>query len=480
MTILNEKDFYPTPVDVVNGMLHNLDLKDKNILEPSAGKGDIIDVLNYHEVKKIIACEQNHELSKILGTKCDIISNDFLVLDKTQVSHIDYIIANPPFSNQNEHILHMWNIAPKGCKIITLANSSLLDNNNRRKQELNSIIETYGEIENLGNCFSDAERSTNVDVICIRLTKPGNKDEFDYSEYFELDEGFEEISQNGIVGYDFIQDVVSRYVGALKKCEGVMEASREINSLIHTISPYGIKFGAILEHRDSVGEVTLNNFKIKLQKDAWNVVFQKMNLDKFITSGVKAKINNLCENYQEIPFTKNNIYKMISFILETSEQTMYEVVVEAFDILTKYHDENREKIPGWKTNNAWFVGKKVILPNLVEQLYNDNNKLQESPYAYNNDLNDLFKALCFISGTNYEGIQSFHKFMYNDGCYRKPNTWYEFNFFFKMKCFKKGTIHLIWQDDKLREKFNLLAAKGKGWQLPEKMYKESKHKAKIK
>ena len=66
-------------------MTAGLEIHGKHILEPSAGSGNIV---------------------------------DFLTLEKTDVSHFDFIIMNPPFSTQNDHILHAWEIAPAGCQIV--------------------------------------------------------------------------------------------------------------------------------------------------------------------------------------------------------------------------------------------------------------------------------------------------------------------------------------------------------------------------
>lgn len=42
----NNKDFYPTPQNIIDKMLCNIDFSMiKSILEPSAGKGDIIEAL---------------------------------------------------------------------------------------------------------------------------------------------------------------------------------------------------------------------------------------------------------------------------------------------------------------------------------------------------------------------------------------------------------------------------------------------------
>lgn len=45
-------DFYPTPQDVILTMLEDVNIHDKIILEPSAGKGDIIDYLQRQTEQK--------------------------------------------------------------------------------------------------------------------------------------------------------------------------------------------------------------------------------------------------------------------------------------------------------------------------------------------------------------------------------------------------------------------------------------------
>ena len=62
MESIFNRDFYPTPIDVIEKMLIGVDISGKIILEPSAGSGNIVDYLNSRGAKKIIACEtvENH------------------------------------------------------------------------------------------------------------------------------------------------------------------------------------------------------------------------------------------------------------------------------------------------------------------------------------------------------------------------------------------------------------------------------------
>ena len=117
------KDFYPTPEHVLDSM--GIDCNEKIVLEPSAGKGDIVDYLQKHGAKKVIACEDNEDLFNIVKEKCGMLKRDFLQVTADEVSHIDMIVMNPPFSNGVEHLLHAWEIAPGNCEIISLINTSI-------------------------------------------------------------------------------------------------------------------------------------------------------------------------------------------------------------------------------------------------------------------------------------------------------------------------------------------------------------------
>lgn len=92
------REFYPTPPAVIEMMVGGLELQGKHVLEPSAGKGDIVDYVQ-HLGATVTACEKHPDLARIVAAKCNLIADDFLEVTAAQVSHVDYIVMNPPFSN---------------------------------------------------------------------------------------------------------------------------------------------------------------------------------------------------------------------------------------------------------------------------------------------------------------------------------------------------------------------------------------------
>lgn len=61
------KDFYPTPPEIIDYMLSGLDIQDRVILEPSAGKGNIVDALKTFGAKQVLTFEMEPDLQTIVS-----------------------------------------------------------------------------------------------------------------------------------------------------------------------------------------------------------------------------------------------------------------------------------------------------------------------------------------------------------------------------------------------------------------------------
>jgi len=453
------KDFYPTPSHVIDMM--GIDCLGKVVLEPSAGKGDIIDWLKSNGSKQVIACELSEDLAKITKTKAKFLKNDFLEVTPEDISHVDMVVMNPPFSCGVKHLLHAWEVSPDGCEIISLINWSNIENQyTRERRILDKIIDDYGANANLGNVFSDAERETDVEIGLIKLYKPKSNSNNEFEGFF-LDEDEVEQQENGIMRFDAVRDVVQRYVYAVGCFEEHLKVAAKMNQLTSLFDVGSFSF-----HVDYNNELTTKeDFKKALQKSAWKYLFKLMNLDKYVTSGVMKNINKFVETQQNVPFTMKNIYKMFEIIVGTRENTYNAAIVEAIDNFTKHTHENRFAVEGWKTNSGYMLNKKFIVNYMVEYS-NYRGHLIDRSSSYSSNISDLMKVLCSMTGTNFDSIPWFGKFCYEN----KPqlNTWYDWGFF-EWKGFKKGTVHFKFKDDKVWELLNRKYAKIKGQVLPEKI-----------
>src|SRR5699024_7211874 len=87
-------------------------------------------------------------------------------------------------------------------------------------------------------------------------------------------------------------------------------------------------------------------FAENLQVMSWKRVFNKMNLDKYLTTRVMEKINRLAKQQHKVPFTMKNSYVMWDMIWQTREENLKIALVEAVDEFTKHTHGNRFEVEG--------------------------------------------------------------------------------------------------------------------------------------
>lgn len=512
-------DFYPTPYTVIQTMLEGTEITNKVILEPSAGKGNIVDYLNDNGAKEVLICESNEDLAQIVMQKGRYLKPDFLTLESSDVSHIDLIVMNPPFSADEKHIIHAYNIAPAGCKIISLANANTVNNAySFSRKELKNLIELYGNSQNLGDCFTDAERKTGVDIALITLTKPGGNYNQEFEGFFMEEE--EEAQENGLISYNVVRDLVGRYVESIKIFDEQLIAAAKMNHV--TKGYFSVNMGMNISNNEQ--PTTRAEFKKALQKSGWNFIFNKLNMAKYATKGLKEDINKFVEQQTEVPFTMRNIYKMIEIVIGTTGQRMDKAILEAFDKITQHYHENRFNVEGWKTNSHYLLNKRFIVPNVVAVGYG--GTVNRCTWGSSNfeKIEDLVKAICFLTGDNYSNKICLEHFIYyryklkdTEGNYLNDKTfdsydvkimsynfdeisrksqsiynsiiedskpewgqWFDWGFF-RCRAYKKGTMHFEFKDAELWGRFNQKVAELKGYplfeQAPDKRTARQKAKA---
>jgi len=479
-----DKDFYPTPEPVIKKMLEDyyskskrtnetfLNLSRYRILEPSAGKGDILDFISenslYKEIKKdLFAIERNSELQNIILNKgYNLIDTDFLKYSDSDV--FDLIIMNPPFSDGASHLLKAWEES-KGADIRCLLNWETINNPyTKERQLLFNLIEKYGSYEYLGNCFKDSERTTNVEVVLVKLKNTDYKNSFSFEESnFDTEDMYlhgSDFSNNTLEVKDDLKNMEIRY----NKVKELMSKMIKLQGEIDFYSK-GLIDDKLKMLNTNVCDNPRDYFNRKLvefKTMAWNKLITSTNIRNMLTSKTRDSFNELINKKSNMSFTKSNIIKLRDELFLNSENIMQKCIEESFDYMTEYYDENRSYVEGWKTNDQWKVNKKVILPRMKDD---DDNYLTMN-FTARDKMSDIEKALCFIVKKSYETIDSIPEMIYkNNQMARKGECdtldfgkWYDSEFF-EWKMFKKSTIHLKFKDDWQYEQFNLIATKSRGW-----------------
>lgn len=239
-------EFYPTPESLVEMMLSGVDFDYiKTILEPSAGKGDILrgvakrENLRYNSRNFDVDCieidpnlrqilkynfsderkrELNHkkrdiedkrkwnretntytelsesdkfellqverELSTFFDNGIHIVHDDFLTYEPFKT--YDLIIMNPPFSDGDKHLLKALKMQSKGGNVICLLNAETLRNpyTETRKELLKQLNKYNAQIEYIKDAFTTAERKTGVEIALIKVAIEKVQEESDIYERF--------------------------------------------------------------------------------------------------------------------------------------------------------------------------------------------------------------------------------------------------------------------------------------------------------
>lgn len=480
--------FYPTPQAVAAKMLSGVKLDGKNILEPSAGKGDLCDAIIKHGFwrypeksrQNIHCCEIEPELQATLrGKGYTLVGMDFLSFQPNV--RYNMIVMNPPFRNGEKHLLHAWDILHEGDLIC------LLNADSMRNEQVKRIIEQHGEVEDLGRCFENAFRETSVNVAMVRLHKKAKPIEFqifggvaDKDEAAFTDDGF----SSQLASRNTIGNLVMMFDRAREIYARMLPLAAELKFYAAQLSPKGnVQWHEAAENAIFTADqnAAYNRFVGALKDDAWQKVFELTNMRNLMSAKVKADFDKQKEEMLRMAFSQENISGAVSALMENGPEILRRCVLEAFDLMTGFDKKNKIHAEGWKTNDAWKVNRKVIVPVSVWESFNWWAERGVIPYSYHDKLDDIDRALAYLEGRKLEDVltirQAVKDFAYpvasDPGSYKEkrqgnPNwTGQKFESeYFDLVGYKKGTLHMTFRDESLWKRFNIEAAKGKNW-LPD-------------
>ncbi|MCA9184994.1 MAG: hypothetical protein R3E01_33130 [Pirellulaceae bacterium] len=170
-------DFFPTPTSIVERMIELAEIEPGNsVLEPSCGKGDILDLIGAeHPDCSITAIELNRTLARVLAAKgYDVTFQDFLTFEGTT---FDRIIMNPPFGNAADidHVRHAYDLLAPNGRLVSVVCEGPFFRSDTKSIAFREWLDTLGaEIESLPDgAFSgiDAFRQTGVKVRLVTIRR---------------------------------------------------------------------------------------------------------------------------------------------------------------------------------------------------------------------------------------------------------------------------------------------------------------------
>lgn len=494
--------FYPTPQHLVAKMYDKVKWhKVRSILEPSAGKGDIVEgfrqIYNEKEKEKYsrydILCnkvpnwnktidciEIDPNLAELLKSKkysgtvinmYNVTQTDFLTWDT--FTRYDLIAMNPPFMEGDRHLLKALDLCSTGGQIVCILNAETLRNpySNIRQDLVDRLNELGAEIEYLQDEFVDSEHKTDIEVALVYVDIP--KVEYDYDMFTKMKRAqeykpkYDSMSSDyQLATDDLIANVLKQYndectlglslIDTFERFESIIPKSERKHSLI----------GLSISSRDSEKEQYSyqNAFLRELRSKYWNILFQSDLIAPLLTQATREYFRRNLEQFRAFDFTLSNIKAIQIELSKKMSSNMEDAIVEQFDKLTyknsMSNSSNVHYYNGWCTNDAYKLNKKIIIP--CYGVYDDRYCNSWDLWKSEEKLDEIEKILIFLNG----GFTAEHRV---DWIIRGLSGSKSYNgekihcAFFDIEFKKKGTIHLWFTNEELLKKWNIFAGKKKNF-----------------
>lgn len=487
------KDFYPTPNSLIDKMLEKVDLASiRQILEPSAGKGNIVDrILKQKDDYKVkyqntfystrlnfnIDCiELDRNLQLILkGNGHRVIHDNFLTYQGFK--QYDLIIANFPFSEGDKHLLKALELIATGGHLVCLVNAETIRNpySNIRKDVIRRLEEYNATIEYLQEEFTEAERQTNVEVALIDVNVPKiHKDSIILNRLKQEEEYKAKESQynNAIINGDFLTGIVQQYNFEVKVGVDLINEYMNIKPLItrsfdknHIGNDDSILTLSINEYsvkNDNTSNL-INNYIANVRYKYWSALFENPQFTSLLTSNLLDEYRKKVTDLQNYDFSLYNIEELQKQMNINLIKGVEETILSLFDEFSQKHwyDEMSKNIHyynGWKTNSAYKINKKVIIPLNAYSSYWDNRL--EYDYKFLGKIKDIEHVFDYLDDCQTEPMElkNVLEKAENEGQTKNIETKYFF-----ITVYKKGTTHLTFKNEELLKKFNIFGSCKKGW-----------------
>jgi len=391
LTTTNGKDeFFPTPKNLALKMLSDINWDQiKTILEPSAGKGNLVEfalreshkhykwrgkeldidcieidphlrqILKYnfsderhnetYERIHVLNRKMYSDLSKAEQKELDFLKDEIAVfkdsniriihddfLSYNGVKEYDLILMNPPFSNGDRHLIKAIELQKNGGEIVCLLNAETIRNPyTNTRQVLKNILNRYGaKVQYIKDAFKEAERAADVEIAIIKISIPHDQErESEFWERMKKAASFENKQHEAteITVTDFLENLVTMY-------NVEVSASTKLIDEYNALKPY-------ISREFSKGETVWSTTAIlTLTVGTDSNYSQKCNVNKYLKQVRLKYWGALFSNEQFTGKLTSNLqdkyYKMIG--------NMADYDFTMFNIQTILNEMNSEMIQGVK------------------------------------------------------------------------------------------------------------------------------------
>lgn len=502
-------EFYPTPSDVAGKLFAGVDWKKvRSILEPSAGRGDLLD---FFTCMKRRAChgrkyslwgiqdrdydidciEIDDNLRALLtGKGRRVVHDDFLSF--TTRKCYDLILMNPPFSDGDMHLLHALELLHAGGQVACILNAETIRNpyTVSRKALLKELRRLGASIKFYEDAFSKADRKARVDIAIIHARLPQKQTDTgmwdDLKKAHDQEWNQARPDHNELAPSNNVERLIREYdllcdagIRLMQVYNGIAPHIHNCNSGEYSHPLIRLEVNGHTAINDFYGSEQINEFLTAARGRYWRELFDLPDIRNRMTSDMKKEYESTVEEMRQYEFSEFNIRQVLKKIMGQISVGVEEAIVKCFDKLSNEHayhqdvqNENIHYYNGWKTNKAHYVNMKCIIPTWgcfarkwkpdKHGNYRDVLDGLDTNGCFG-VLDDLQKALDYLDKGETAPTDLFQMLKYAAAAGKTSGIQCKY---FEVTFYKKGTCHIKFYDQKIVDRLNIFVGRKRTWLPP--------------
>ena len=486
-----DTQFYPTPRRLAQKMWSKFKNQNfRRILEPSAGNGDLLkayprwDVEHYRgsDRKNFDVVEidiSRHPTLQALGV--NVVGLDFM--QYRNAAAYSHCIMNPPFAQGCKQVLWAWELL-FDAEIVAIVNAETVKNPfTAERKQLVRLIEQHGTCDIMEDTFldPDTQRKTTVEIALIYLCKQADAAAIvteDLLDDLKVDSAdgaslAKEYARGGELALpaNLITNAVASFDAAVRTMKLAVVARAKANyyaaQLGQTMAVMNGDTGKCLPGKTEVKYVQeqMGSQYEELKDRAWAHILHSSNVTEKLSSGARKRILADFEKLKKLEFTTANIYSFLQGILDSQTEIQMGMLLDVFDLISKYHNENTCFYRGWKSNGKHrSAGMRVKTTRFVLPGFGCDTYLSCENEAR---LRDFDRVFSMLDGKSEPAVSLVSVFKSKDHgllhAQRVSTTYFDVRWFRG----GAGTVHFFPKSKALMDTLNRWVGRARQWLPPD-------------
>lgn len=487
---MQDLQFYPTGLTLSRKAFSKFKNKRvRRLLEPSAGRGDLLagyfeSLHPYNRGECVVDCVEidlNNQ-AILRSKKLSVVGSDFLNFNSpTQYSHI---LMNPSFGVACQHVLHAWRLLHSG-ELVAIINAETLKNPfSKERQLLAKLLEDHSgsPVEYLQEAFmtEDTQRVTTVEIAIIHLVKQGTgQSGFIHGLRRTVDQkwggaaGLEQLKNQVMLPSSDLENRVMDFrcaVEALIQSEDAKARYATLFGRLDTLineEPLPADAPVPLSIEEARNEA-INKDYIEIKSRAWAGVLKSSQIADRLSTAARERLYAEFDEVKKLEFDIPNILGFIQGVVSQQGQIQIEMLMDVFDLFTKYRTDNRCYYQGWKSNDKHrtcayrLKMSRMVLPSKDRSGY-----AWRSCVSYQDTqlFQDIDRVFALLDGKHHSAIQGLESLFSTDATFKQLSQGERLSSdYFDVRFFPgTGTFHFFPRRADLIDRLNRAIGKHRNW-----------------